>query len=245
MADKPITLHGIAWEQQPGETAKAYAAFQVFLKMGADRTSNGAYRQVKGNPEAKEPPSSWRDWQRFNRWFERAEAYDRHLASLEREAEEKAFKSERKKWAGRRSEVRSTSWDIGQQLIDKAKQILVLPLTERETVREEIGPDGRTIIQHIVIKPVKATLSDAKQMLELGDKLLRLSTDMETERITHDSVDAQRARQLQAAREAFAESGREFPEEDPQARAEAIAAAFGFPIEQILAEPALASEASN
>jgi hypothetical protein len=79
-----------AWERQPEETARAYAAFSRFRELGPGRTLSEAYRTGTGRKEAAAPSGQWRGWYAAHRWRERAERWDAHLARLataERERE--------------------------------------------------------------------------------------------------------------------------------------------------------------
>lgn len=73
------------WEQQPGETPKAYQAFCVYRDMGTKRTLDGAHqeraRSAPGAHQGKRADGTWKRWSSQYRWVERAIAYDQHLDS--------------------------------------------------------------------------------------------------------------------------------------------------------------------
>lgn len=65
------------WEIQPGETAKEYSYFITYRDLGLDRSlPNTAQRTGKSL-------SMMNVVSRCRRWFERAEAWDRHLLTLD------------------------------------------------------------------------------------------------------------------------------------------------------------------
>lgn len=223
------------WLQRDDEPPNAFQAFQAFLELGVGRTVRDTYRQEKGNPEAREPSSTWRSWSTRFEWFKRADAFDRYHSALDRAAEERAFAEERRRWAKRRAEVRSEAWDDSQKLRQKARDILLMPLTEQKTTHTTKSEDGQTVHQHITISPAKFSMQDAATMIALADKLSRLASDMETERIVHDSLEQKKARELEDARAAFRESAMLYPTESPLARAQALSIAYGFSVEAIMA----------
>ena len=87
------------WERQPGESDRAWAAFQAYRDMGAgNRSFNKTYQKRYSKPSHAEAPQFFRNWAREHRWFERATAWDRHLDDVNRQAQE----DEARKWRERR-----------------------------------------------------------------------------------------------------------------------------------------------
>ena len=83
------------WDRLANEPERAYRAFESFLSLpSGERTLLGAYKQHVGNPEAAKPSDTWSGWCNDFAWRERAVAYDDHLASLRREAYERAIEEE-------------------------------------------------------------------------------------------------------------------------------------------------------
>ena len=72
------------WDKQEGETAAAYAAFHVYLNLGAERSLNAAYAARDQNRTKTGPPNRapgyWRKWSKQNNWPERAAAWDGYQA---------------------------------------------------------------------------------------------------------------------------------------------------------------------
>lgn len=75
------------WEQQQGESAKAFEAFKVYLDMGSDRSIRAV-----GEKLSKSSTLMAR-WSSTHGWVERVAAYD---ADLRRQAHDQAVKSARK-----------------------------------------------------------------------------------------------------------------------------------------------------
>jgi hypothetical protein len=237
MDSKPADRN--SWERRDDESEKAFAAFKVFLEMGEARTVRDAYRQVSGNPGASQAAGYFSEWSSKFEWFPRAADYDRHLFR----AETRAVESERQKWARRRAELREDAWKDAAALRARARAILALPLTEKTETTDTLDEDGKTVHRTVVVqKPVNVKVSDAGTLLNFSDRMARLAADMETDRITVDTPEQKRARQLQTARIRFRQSAELFPEEPEDVRARTIAAAFGFPVDEITVPPQFLSD---
>ena len=76
----------VLWEQQPGESAKAFEAFAASRDMGAERSLRKLTQQLHKNL------TTIRDWSVKWNWQERVRAYDREL---DRQAREQAVRSVR------------------------------------------------------------------------------------------------------------------------------------------------------
>jgi len=88
------------WDRLENEPERAYRAFECFLSLpGGERTLLEAYRRHVGNPDAAKPSDTWSRWSSQFAWRERAAAYDDHLASLRREASERAVEEEAERQA--------------------------------------------------------------------------------------------------------------------------------------------------
>ena len=67
------------WERQPGETAKAYAAFLLYRDLPAiDRSVAAARGRKKGGKQ-------WERWCTIHTWLDRAAEHDSDIASRRRE----------------------------------------------------------------------------------------------------------------------------------------------------------------
>ena len=83
------------WDRLQNEPERAYRAFECFLSLpSGERTLLGAYRRHVGNPDVAKPSDTWSGWSTSFAWRERANAYDDHLASVRREAYERAIEEE-------------------------------------------------------------------------------------------------------------------------------------------------------
>lgn len=239
---EPTKADRQSFERRDDESEKAFAAFKVFLDLGDARTVRDAYRQVSGNPGATQAAGYFSEWAKRFDWFERAADYDRHLFR----AETKTVESERVKWTRRRESLREDAFSDAQALRARARAILALPIEETTETKDELDEDGKTVLRTVIVrKPVNVRATDPVQMLNVADRLARLAADMETDRVIVDTPEQKRARQLQAARVRFQQSGELFPDEPEDVRARTIAAAFGFTVEEVVLPPQLAPDFNN
>jgi hypothetical protein len=74
---KPLSDTPFPYEHQPGETAKAFAAFVVFRDLGPERSVLKAYRQKTGKKQAKQATGVWNGWATTHNWHSRAAAWER------------------------------------------------------------------------------------------------------------------------------------------------------------------------
>jgi hypothetical protein len=153
------------WDRLENEPERAYRAFECFLSLpSGERTLLAAYRQHVGNPDAVKPSDTWSGWSSQFAWRERAAAYDDHLASLRREAFERAVEEEAARQArevekvrGRYNElmtiayVQAAEWLENAQPSDlRAQDVLKIIglhldyVKAFEVVRESTGEDDWT-----------------------------------------------------------------------------------------------------
>jgi hypothetical protein len=141
----------LPFEQQPRESAKAFAAFSLYLSLGPQRGLREVARKldksltVIGNWSAK-----------FD-WPARVAAQAAHLAVVEREAIEATARRKAAEWEKREQTLRETEWEMHEQAIAAAKKGLKAYM-DREKVY--------------------ANLADIARMLEIASKLGRLATGL-------------------------------------------------------------------
>ena len=153
----------LAFEQQPEESAKAFAAFSMYLNLGPDRSLESV--RVKCGKSSR----LIQRWSSRWRWSERVQAHDLYLATVEREATEAVARGRSAEWLKRQEEVREREWEMLERCIAAAKRALAA-FMEREKVY--------------------ANLADISRMLEVASKLGRLATGMATDR-TESAVEVE------------------------------------------------------
>jgi hypothetical protein len=139
------------FEQQPRESAKAFAAFSLYLNMGAERSTREVGKQLGKSEGLIERWAGKFDWR------SRVAAHSAHLAIVEREALEIAARSKAAEWARREQQLKETEWAMHERAIAAAKRGLDAYM-EREKVY--------------------ANLADIARMLEIASKLGRLATGL-------------------------------------------------------------------
>lgn len=81
------------WKRQPGETAKAYSAFQQYCGLGSDRSIDKCFaQQSDSKTAARRAARHWFHWSSRWNWVERARAYDEHCEAHRQAELEKRLK---------------------------------------------------------------------------------------------------------------------------------------------------------
>lgn len=144
----------LPFEQQPSESAKAFAAFSVYLNLGPKRSLAAVAQQLAKSGQLLKRWSA-----RFD-WPGRVQAHAAHLAMVEREAQELVTRARAAEWIQRREEHRQEEWDLRGELIVAGRAVLA---------RFKDGAKG-------------ATLGDVARALDLASKLGRLASGMATDK---------------------------------------------------------------
>jgi hypothetical protein len=144
----------LMFEQQPRESNKAFAAFSLYLSLGAERGLREVARKLDKSLTVVGKWSSKFDWPA------RVAAYDAHLAVVEREAIEATVRGRAAIWESREQALKETEWAMHERAIAAAKRGLDAYM-EREKVY--------------------ANLADIARMLEIASKLGRLATGLGTD----------------------------------------------------------------
>ena len=142
----------LPFEQQPRESAKAFAAFSLYLSLGAERSTAAVAKELAKSEQLI------RRWSAKFAWTDRVAAHGAHLAVIEREAVEAVARSKAAEWEKRETQLRETEWSMHERAIAAAKRGLDAYM-EREKVY--------------------ANLADIARMLEIASKLGRLATGLD------------------------------------------------------------------
>jgi len=141
-----------AFEQQPRESAKAFAAFSLYLNLGPQRSTAAVANKLAKSEQLI------RRWSAKFAWTDRVAAHGAHYAIIEREAVEAVARSKAAEWEKRETQLRETEWSMHEAAIAAAKKGLAAYM-EREKVY--------------------ANLADIARMLEIASKLGRLATGLD------------------------------------------------------------------
>ena len=169
----------LPFEQQPNESAKAFAAFTLYLSLGSKRTMATVGKQLRRSD------TLIARWSAKYHWSARVAAYDAHLATVEREAAEALTRVKAAGWVQRREEHKEDEW----------------------TLRCELIAAGRKVLRRFIDEGKGASLGDVARALELASKLGRLSSGLATESVEHSGeVDVNfRAEVAAAVRKVYGE----------------------------------------
>jgi len=149
-----LTDHRLSGDRRPGESAKAFQAVQLYLKIGPARSQRAVATQLG------KQPSQIQKWATRWGWNARALSYDEHLASEEQLVRVERAREKAAVWAHRREEYPEKQFQIGQKLIAKGEQMCSLPL-----VTTTIN-DGKTTVY-----PAKWRLRDGLNFTNVGLKM--------------------------------------------------------------------------
>ena len=144
----------LMFEQQPRESARAFAAFAPYLGMGPQRSLVAVGRKLGKSGTVLER------WSRRFDWQARVQAHAAHYAAVEREATEVLTRSKATQWVKRHEEHRDEEWALRGELIAAGRAVLT---------KFKDGAKG-------------ATLGDVARALDLASKLGRLASGMPTDR---------------------------------------------------------------
>jgi len=144
----------LMFEQQPRESAKAFAAFSLYLSLGPERSMAAVAKKLM---KSEGLIARWAV--KFG-WQERVAAYAAHLAVVEREAIEATVRGRAAIWESREQALKETEWAMHERAIAAAK---------------------RGLDEYMKREKVYANLADIARMLEIASKLGRLATGLGTD----------------------------------------------------------------
>ena len=144
----------LPFEKQPRESAKAFAAFSLYLSQGSERSIAECARKLLKSSRLL------RTWAKKYDWPARVSAHDAHLAVVEREAIEATVRGKAAEWESREQKLRETEWAMHEAAIAAAKKGLAAYMEKDK---------------------VYANLADIARMLEIASKLGRLATGLGTD----------------------------------------------------------------
>ena len=142
------------FEKQERESAKAFAAFSLYLSQGSERSIAECARKLLKSSRLL------RTWAQKYDWAGRVAAHGAHLAIIEREAIEAAARGKAAEWESREQKLRETEWQMHEAAIAAAKKGLAAYMEKDK---------------------VYANLADIARMLEIASKLGRLATGLGTD----------------------------------------------------------------
>ncbi len=107
----------LAFEQQPRESEKAFAAFSLYLSQGLERSLARTAAKLGRSKVLMER------WSKKFDWPGRIAAYNSHMALVEREAAEAMVREKGVDWARRYQELREAEWLERKNLVEFAAEV--------------------------------------------------------------------------------------------------------------------------
>jgi hypothetical protein len=108
----------LTFEQQPNETAKAFAAFKLYLELGPERSLVAVGKQLGKGVTVIER------WSRKFNWPARVQAHNAHLAMVELKAAEAVATRNGVDWGRRQQEHREEEWQARTELLSLAHEAI-------------------------------------------------------------------------------------------------------------------------
>lgn len=176
-----------AWDQLPDESAKAFAAFCIYRDLPPDKRSLlEVSRQYYRSPDAKRPAGRITKWSADHKWPERATMRDAWREDLRRDAELAEEQKRAEVWAQRRIDIREEAWGLALGLIERAQEIMELPVTRKtekeELVKEEVDAERGVIVQfitrNVVIEPLGIRARDSALIGRIAVEMARLAAGL-------------------------------------------------------------------
>ncbi len=112
------------WEQQEGETPRAFGGFQVYKDLGPSRSLNAVAEDLFGKKKAKTQVRTVSRWSSKWRWVERARAWDRYAT---RQANQASLKERR------RQGKQAAEWQANQ-----ARALMAVCLAPADALQKKI-----------------------------------------------------------------------------------------------------------
>ena len=106
------------FEQQPKESAKAFAAFSEYLSLGPERSLEAVRKKCGKSARLIQR------WSGRWRWGERVQAHAAHLAKVEREAVEALTRGKAAAWAAREEAQREEEWSTRGEALELAREAI-------------------------------------------------------------------------------------------------------------------------
>lgn len=150
--------------RQPGESARAFAAFRTYLDMGDGRSLAKLGRKWGKHRTTIE------QWSVKWRWQERLNAKIEHDTMVEQEARDAKLRAKADEWARREQALREDRWNLAQRILARIDKMLQFPVARSTT------KGGKTIVM-----PSKWTDSSIAQLTGAADKLAALAVGAPTE----------------------------------------------------------------
>jgi hypothetical protein len=154
------------WKRQPGETARAFAAFQAYRDLPSDERSVEAAYRLKTGLQSK-TSGQWSRWSSQNRWIERAAAWEEELIEQRDRERIKAEKKATEQLVNRWKALQLSIFRVTEKLAEQLELVVARPIARQSRSYEEMKDSGPHQVS-IVVNP-------ASDFPPLVDKLRELT----------------------------------------------------------------------
>jgi hypothetical protein len=110
----------LPFEQQPRESAKAFAAFSIYLELGPERSMAAVAKKLSKSEQLI------RRWGFKYDWTARVKAHAAHVAELERVAIESLATEKAVEWVKTHDALKREAWRKGAELMEQCDAFLAL-----------------------------------------------------------------------------------------------------------------------
>lgn len=153
----------LPFDQQPRETAKAYAAFVIYRDLGSERSLQETAQKLAKNL------TTIKQWSALHNWVDRARSYDAALDARARAATENEVIERRRRMLEKHARQADELGQAAQMILDEFK--------DRVGIRGGMkGIDRDTLVKLVLGLP---------KMTETAQKLERLAEGEATDRHEH------------------------------------------------------------
>ncbi len=160
---KPLVHPMRAFERQPGESAKAFEAWQVYRDTGSERSVSEVARQLAKSRQLVDR------WAQRHDWHGRVQAFENWKQMIRMDALEGAERKRAEDFAERERALDERILFLKEKLVRKMEQMLRFPLTVEKIEHED--EDGEEKI--IYIHPARWSFDTIVRALVFLDKTSR------------------------------------------------------------------------
>lgn len=173
------------WDKRDDESHDAFIAFAFFRDMGPNRSLRSAWYAL--NPQAKSMNQTFFKWSKNYGWQARAKAFDIWRGDLERAKLKEWEESQGRKLERNRDQQRKNEMTLGVKAMQKADEILSLPLIRHSFTSQQ----GGVLQVHKTFLQSPAHLMAATALMKHGSDMARRGlglTDESDDDITPDRL---------------------------------------------------------
>ena len=163
LAKRSFSTPVLAWERMSGESARAFAQFNIYRNIGRQRSIDAAYHQYHPGAPAGRAPGPWFERASKNRWVERAKKYDSYLDEVESEERETQLKElELRRFAFRLANQKRLEQRVAKMEanLDKAD---AAPITDVTVTKREGEIESTTKVKGVNLSGYAAMVRQANE----------------------------------------------------------------------------------